>query len=101
MAATIAFTLWRAVSLTLYIGVTSDLRKRVVQHKTHLFGGFSGKYKYERLVYFERFVLIDSVIAREKEIKGWRREKKIALIKATNPTWLDMAEEWYTKKQMS
>jgi putative endonuclease len=81
-------------SLTLYIGVTRDLGRRVAQHKQRAIGGFTSKYRVERLVYYERFVDIRAAIAREKQVKGWRRDKKIALIRSKNPTWIDLAEEW-------
>ena len=79
---------------TLYTGVTSDLRNRVYQHKHKLIEGFTKKYSISRLVYFEETTDINIAIQREKEIKGWRRSKKIDLIKSVNPTWKDLAEEW-------
>src|SRR5271166_4860043 len=63
---------------TLYIGVTNDLRKRVWQHKNHLIGGFTSTYNVDRLLYFEEFVDIRNAIRREKQLKGWSRQKKIA-----------------------
>ena len=81
-------------SLTLYIGVTSNLQRRVNQHKQHNFDGFTAQYQIERLVCFERFNDIRNAISREKQLKRWRREKKIALIKSMNPTWIDLSEEW-------
>ena len=81
-------------SLTLYIGVTSNLQRRVAQHKSHSFDGFSAQYKIDRLVYLERFDDIRNAISREKQLKRWRREKKIALIKSLNATWIDLSEEW-------
>lgn len=69
-----------SLSKVLYIGVTSDLEKRLYQHKNSLLGGFSKKYKTDRLVYFETSEDINSAIEREKQLKGWRREKKINLI---------------------
>ena len=84
-------------SLTLYIGVTGNLGSRVRQHKLHRYPkGFTAKYKIERLVYFEPFGEIANAIAREKQLKSWRREKKIALSKTVNPAWSDVAENWYT-----
>jgi len=64
---------------TLYIGVTDDLERRVFEHKQHFIPGFTKKYGVDRLVYFERFADIRDAIAREKQLKGWRRAKKIAL----------------------
>ena len=84
-------------SRTLYTGVTSNLEQRVWQHKHHVFAGFTAKYKVDRLVYFERFSRIQSAIDREKQIKGYTRLKKIALIVGQNPTWKDLSEEWYAK----
>jgi putative endonuclease len=81
-------------SLTLYIGVTGNLQHRVRQHKEHSFDGFTTQYKIDRLVYFERFQYINNAINREKQLKRWCREKKIALIKSLNPTWIDLSEEW-------
>lgn len=82
-------------SAVLYTGITGDLRRRVWQHKNKLFPGFTGRYNLNRLVYFEQFVYPDSAIAREKEIKGWRRSKKLALIASMNPRWEDLAKDWY------
>ena len=81
-------------SLTLYIGVTGNLQRRVAQHKHHSFDGFTGNYRIDRLVYYERFNDIHNAITREKQLKRWRREKKIALIKSTNLTWIDLSEDW-------
>jgi len=80
-------------SLTLYVGVTGNLQRRVAQHKAHLFDSFTAQYKVDRLVYFEPFHCVNNAINREKQLKHWRREKKIALIKSTNPTWIDLAED--------
>ncbi|MGA3372840.1 MAG: GIY-YIG nuclease family protein [Terracidiphilus sp.] len=82
-------------SHTLYIGVTGDLLKRVFEHKRKTHEGFSAKYNCNRLVWFERFTCPGSAIAREKQLKGWIRAKKIALIEKTNPTWNDLSEGWY------
>jgi len=87
-------------SLTLYIGVTRDLYRRTMEHKHHALEGFTSQYRVERLVYYERFVDIRAAIAREKQLKGWRREKKIALIRSKNPTWIDLSEEWGKPIQM-
>ena len=82
-------------SRTLYVGVTSQLERRVAEHKSggHE-GSFTQRYRLDRLVYCERFPSICDAIDREKKIKGWLRIKKIALIVATNPTWRDLSEEW-------
>ncbi|HWZ46062.1 MAG TPA: GIY-YIG nuclease family protein [Candidatus Saccharimonadales bacterium] len=78
----------------LYTGVTSNLGKRVFEHKNDLIEGFTKKCKCHRLVYFERYEDPSTAIAREKEIKGWRREKKNALVVLMNPEWKDLAEDW-------
>jgi putative endonuclease len=81
----------------LYVGITSGIEHRVFQHKTHAFGGFTAKYNVTVLVYFERFGSVHTAIRREKEIKDWRREEKIALIESTNPKWRDLSYGWYQK----
>ncbi len=82
-------------SRTLYIGITRDLHKRVFQHKWREHDGFTARYNCDRLVWFEAFHEVGEAILREKELKGWRREKKLALIKGMNPAWVDLAREWY------
>ena len=82
-------------SKTLYIGVTSNLEKRAYEHKNKLIEGFTKKYNITRLVYFEQTRDVNSSIAREKQIKGWLREKKIALIEKTNPYWEDLSGDWF------
>jgi putative endonuclease len=79
---------------TLYIGVTCKLAFRVMQHKNGEIEGFSSKYKCNRLVYFESFDDVHKAIGREKQLKGWRRAKKIVLIESLNPRWEDLAEKW-------
>ena len=74
---------------TLYIGVTSDLIKRVWQHKSGVIQGFTSKYSVHSLVYFEQHVDAESAIRREKRLKSWKRQWKIDLISKTNPHWLD------------
>ena len=81
-------------SAVLYTGITGDLRRRVWQHKNKPIPGFTSRYNLTRLVYFERFLYPDAAIAREKEIKGWRRSKKITLVESMNPRWEDMAKDW-------
>jgi putative endonuclease len=78
----------------LYTGVTSEIEQRMWQQKNGAYDGFTKKFKCNRLVYFERFGSIHRAIAREKELKGWRRERKLALIEAANPTWQDLSAEW-------
>jgi putative endonuclease len=82
-------------SWTLYTGVTNDLMRRVYEHKNKLVKGFTSKYNIQFLAYYESTSSIHSAIAREKEIKGWLRSKKIALIDSMNPEWKDLSEEWY------
>jgi putative endonuclease len=82
-------------SKTLYTGGTSNLVKRVWQHKNHAFEGFASRYKIDRLVYYERFANVQSAIAREKQIKGVLRIKKMELIVSMNPGWKDLSEGWY------
>jgi putative endonuclease len=77
-------------SRRLYIGVTSDLHGRVWEHKNGILEGFTKKYKINQLVYHEFFHDIESAIAREKQLKGWSRAKKIALIEKRNPGWEDL-----------
>ncbi|MDR3745232.1 MAG: GIY-YIG nuclease family protein [Acidobacteriaceae bacterium] len=79
----------------IYTGVTNDMMVRVKQHKSADDPkSFTAQYGIDKLVYFERFQYIDTAIAREKEIKGWLRSKKIALIVQHNPTWQDLSEDW-------
>jgi putative endonuclease len=76
----------------LYIGITSDLVARVRQHKMKSLPGFTARYNVTRLVWHETFASRNEAIASEKRLKGWRREKKVALIESTNPKWEDLAE---------
>ena len=78
----------------LYTGITGNLPRRVWQHRNKLIPGFTSRYDLTRLVYYERFFYPDAAIAREKEIKGWRRSKKLKLIETMNPAWNDLASEW-------
>jgi putative endonuclease len=79
---------------TLYTGITGFLESRVGQHKEDAIEGFTKKYHCHRLVYYETYDDVRKAIAREKQLKGWRREKKIALIEKMNPRWQDLAEHW-------
>lgn len=81
-------------SRTLYVGFTGDLYARVMQHRGGRFEGFTEDYRCHRLVWFERFTDPSPGIAREKQIKRWRREKKVFLIEKENPTWEDLAADW-------
>ena len=81
-------------SRKLYAGVTSSLQRRLAEHRQGLVPGFTTKYKIFRLVHCEAFADVREAIAREKEVKSWRREKKIWLVERDNPTWQDLAGEW-------
>jgi putative endonuclease len=81
-------------SRTLYIGVTNNLLVRLHQHRAGRADSFTARYKIHRLVHYERFQYIDSAIAREKHLKHFTRQEKIALIESTNPTWEDLAAEY-------
>jgi putative endonuclease len=77
----------------LYVGVTSDLSRRISEHRVGRFGGFTSQYRVDKLVYFEEFSEVRMAIAREKMIKSWRRAKKESLIGAVNPDWKDLAAD--------
>ena len=79
-------------SRVLYTGVTNELARRVNEHRQGLLGGFTLKYRVTRLVHFEEFADIRDAIAREKQIKGWKRSRKVRLIEGRNPTWEDLAD---------
>jgi putative endonuclease len=80
---------------TIYVGVTNSLERRVWQHRVGAMDGFTKRYGLRRLVYFEEFRDVNNAIAREKQLKGWRRERKIELIARENPLWRDLAEGWF------
>lgn len=80
---------------TLYIGVTGNLHKPVFEHKFRLKEGFTSNHNVERLLYWASWDDVHQALAREKQLKGWSRTKKIALIEARNPHWLDLAKDWY------
>jgi putative endonuclease len=79
---------------TLYVGITGYLGTRILHHKIDSIEGFTQKYQVHRLVYYESYQYVQTAIRREKQLKGWRREKKIALIEKMNPRWQDLAENW-------
>jgi putative endonuclease len=83
---------------TLYMGVTNNLERRVFQHKHKLFPGFTCRYNINHLVYYETFGDIHAAIQREKQIKGWLRAKKVALIVGVNPAWRDLSQGWYGRE---
>jgi putative endonuclease len=79
---------------TLYIGMTNSIYRRALQHKRGAVEGFASKYGCDRLVYYESFDDVHKAIGREKQLKGWSRAKKVALIELKNPRWEDLAEKW-------
>ena len=80
------------VSKMLYTGMTNNLSKRVEDHQLDRNEGFTSRYNIHRLIYYEEFQDVRKAIAREKEIKGWRREKKVVLIEGINPSWKDLSK---------
>jgi putative endonuclease len=90
----ITYILTNASRSTLYTGMTGRITHRMFQHRHHVFHSFTARYNVARLVYYERFASPDAAIAREKQIKGWTRAKKIALIESVNPAWDDLSREW-------
>ena len=81
---------------TLYTGVTNDLERRTYEHKSGLGGAFTKKYNVSKLVYYESTSDVVSAIEREKQVKAWRRSKRVALIESMNPYWEDLAHDWGT-----
>jgi putative endonuclease len=79
-------------SKTLYVGVTNNIRRRIEEHRCGLTKGFTARYNIKKLVYYEEHDAPRDSIVREKQIKGWLRKKKIALIESLNPEWKDLAE---------
>jgi putative endonuclease len=77
-----------------YVGVTNDIGRRVHEHQERTLDSFTARYNIDRLVWYERYHYVRNAIAREKQIKNWRRAKKIALIESLNPTWQDLSQEW-------
>ncbi len=82
-------------SRTLYIGVANDLVRRVYQHKQHQGAEFTTRYNITRLVYYEFTQDVRSAIAREKQLKGWLRTRKLTLVETMNPAWEDLSTGWY------
>jgi len=79
----------------LYVGVTGNLLHRLHQHRTHTVAGYTQKYNVTRLVHYEETSDAAAAIAREKQVKGWLRNKKVALIEVNNPAWDDLAADWF------
>ena len=84
-----------SASRTLYTGVTNNLQRRVLQHRSKSLAGFTALYNINRLVYYETTGDVRAAIAREKQIKGWSRAKKVALIESVSRDWKDLREGWY------
>ena len=78
----------------MYIGVTNNLKRRLYEHKKELVEGFTKKYHVHKLVYFEQTPDVRAALEREKQLKGWTRAKKNALVETINPQWRDLSEEW-------
>lgn len=74
-----------------YIGITNDLVRRVYEHRSGEVPGFSQRYRMHRLIYYEGFQFVNDALARERQLKGWRRDKKISLIESSNPSWRDLS----------
>ncbi len=81
---------------TIYIGLTNDLERRILQHKNKTFKGFTEKYDVHLLVYFEDFESYQEAYSRERQMKKWKREWKLNLIEKDNPSWKDLSEDWYS-----
>ena len=86
---------------TLYVGVTNNLERRVYEHKNKLIKGFTSRYSLTELVYFAETDDIREAIARERQMKGWVRAKKVALIEEDNPLWVDLSADWFVDWQRS
>lgn len=82
-------------SRAIYIGVTSDLAGRIYQHRTQATPGHTARYHIDRLVYFESTEDVHAALQREKQLKAFRREKKVRLIESSNPTWRDLSADWF------
>ena len=87
------YILTSKTNTTMYVGVTNDINRRLYEHKNGLLDGFTKKYNVHKLVYLEETDSIDDAIAREKQIKGWKRDKKNQLVETVNPEWKDLSEE--------
>ena len=91
MKSSYVYILTNKSNTTLYIGVTNDIVRRVTEHKNEMVDGFTKKYKINKLIHLEEFSNIYDAITREKQLKGWTRQKKIELINETNPEWKDLS----------
>jgi len=79
----------------MYIGMTNDLRRRLYEHRQELVDGFTKKYHVHKLVYYEQTSDVNAAIAREKQLKGWNRKRKNALVMSMNPEWNDLSDQWF------
>ncbi len=79
----------------MYVGITNNLERRVIEHKQKLVMGFTKKYHVDKLVYYEETTDVNAAIAREKQLKGWLRAKKNLLVSSMNPDWHDLSEDWH------
>ena len=89
------YILTNTYNTVLYIGITNNLERRLYEHKNKLADGFTKKYNLHKLVYFDSTTDVRAAIEREKQLKGWTRAKKNALIEESNPNWVDLSEDWY------
>ena len=89
------------VSRTLYIGVTNDLQRRLYEHRVGIGSEFTRKYHVHQLIYYESTNSVWAAIEREKELKSWRRSRKIGVIEQKNPDWRDLAAEWQDQDPLS
>ena len=85
------YILTSKTNTTMYVGVTNDINRRLYEHKNGLIDGFTKKYNVHKLVYLEETDSIDDAIAREKQLKGWKRDKKNQLVETMNPEWKDLS----------
>ncbi|TXL76785.1 GIY-YIG nuclease family protein [Vineibacter terrae] len=81
----------------MYVGVTSELERRIMQHRSKALDGFTARYNVDRLVYVEEHPSPSDAIAREKQLKGWSRSKKNVLVGAANPEWKDLSANWWAE----
>ena len=88
------YILTNKYNTVVYTGVTNNLERRLYEHRNHLVDGFTKRYNLNKLVYFETTSDVDSAIEREKQIKGWKRDRKNALIESVNPQWNDLSADW-------